>query len=153
MIGRSVLTLIDDDALMQKLQVKMLSGEVLDNVEHWQTYGLTTHPHPGGEGMIVFPKGDRSHPVCIGVGDRKYRVKELEQGEVCLYDDQGQKITLYRDRIEVEAPKVVVLSDDVHLGGEGGKKVARIGDKVHVTNGSSQGLYEIVEGSNKVRCS
>lgn len=151
MIGRGVLALVNDSLRMQALQVRALSGEVLENVEHWQPYGFTYHPLPGGEPLLVFPKGDRSHAVCIAVADRRYRVKGLAQGEVCLFDDLGQKITLYRDRIEVEAPKVVVKSDNVHLGAQGGPKVARIGDRVQVGTGSSAGLWPIVEGSAKVR--
>lgn len=43
-----------------------------------------------------------------------------------------------------------LFSDRVDLGGADGKRVARIGDKVHVTFGSSEGYHPIVEGSDKV---
>lgn len=52
--------------------------------------------------------------------------------------------------VKVTAPKVVIQSDNVQLGGDGGKQVARIGDKVHVKTGSSSGFWPIVEGSGKV---
>lgn len=51
----------------------------------------------------------------------------------------------------VKSNKVVVESDNVHLGSEGGKRVARIGDRVDVKLGSSKGLWPIVEGSSMVR--
>lgn len=51
----------------------------------------------------------------------------------------------------VKSPKVVVESDDVHLSGEGGPRVARVGDKVNVLYGSSKGLHPIAEGSSTVR--
>lgn len=54
------------------------------------------------------------------------------------------------DFVKVTGPKVVVVSPNVQLGGEGGKRVARIGDKVNVSSGSSQGLWPIVEGSQSV---
>lgn len=54
------------------------------------------------------------------------------------------------DGLTVTAPNVVVNSPHVQLGGEGGKRVARIGDRVSVTTGSSQGLWPIVEGSDSV---
>ena len=101
--------------------------------------------------MAVFPGGMREHGIIITVDDRRYRLTSLAQGEVAMYDDLGQKIELKRDKIIVTAPKVVVVSVDVHLGAEGGAKVARIGDKVNVTFGSSAGLHPIVEGSSKVR--
>lgn len=52
--------------------------------------------------------------------------------------------------VKVTAAKVIVQSDNVQLGGDGGKQVARIGDKVHVASGSSSGFWPIVEGSEKV---
>ncbi|EPR19753.1 hypothetical protein L905_21595 [Agrobacterium sp. TS43] len=52
--------------------------------------------------------------------------------------------------VKVTADKVIVQSDNVQLGGDGGKKVARIGDLVHVMSGSSSGKWPIVEGSGKV---
>ncbi len=51
---------------------------------------------------------------------------------------------------KVTSPKVIVESPNVQLGGDGGKRVARIGDKVHVKSGSSSGFWPIVEGSEKV---
>jgi phage baseplate assembly protein gpV len=51
---------------------------------------------------------------------------------------------------KVTSPKVIVESANVQLGGDGGKQVARIGDKVHVASGSSAGMWPIVEGSEKV---
>lgn len=51
----------------------------------------------------------------------------------------------------VKSPKVLVDSGDVHLGGEGGQKVARVGDPVDVTFGSSKGIHYIVDGSANVR--
>lgn len=91
------------------------------------------------------------HEVAICVADRQYRLVGLAAGEVAIYDDLGQTITLKRDHIHVKSPKVVVESDDIHLGGEGGAKVARVGDKVNVGSGSSAGLWPIVEGSDKVK--
>ena len=54
------------------------------------------------------------------------------------------------DLVKVTGEKVIVESPNVQLGGEGGKKVARIGDKVNVGAGSSSGLWPIVEGSSRV---
>ncbi len=102
--------------------------------------------------MVLALGGRSNNYVVIKCDDRRYRLSGLAEGEVALYDDQGQKVVLYRDRIEVEAPKVVVKSDDVHLGAEGGPRVARIGDRVNVGAGSSAGLWPIEEGSSKVSC-
>jgi phage baseplate assembly protein gpV len=60
-------------------------------------------------------------------------------------------VRLKADEARVKSPKVVVESNDVHLSGEDGQKVARVGDRVEVKKGSSKGLWPIVEGSSKVR--
>jgi len=152
MASRAVLSLISDAPGVQVVQVRLLDGEVRGGIERMQNYGFTSVPLPGAEGVYLSLGGDRDHGVVIVADDRRYRVKGLAAGEVAIYDDQGQKIVLYRDRIEVEGAKIVVKGDDVHLGAEGGPRVARIGDRVEVGSGSSAGLWPIVEGSDKVSC-
>lgn len=151
MVGRAVAQVINDAGGVQVMQLTGLSGEILDQVERLQEYGFTAVPHSGAEAVLVAVGGNRSHSLVIAVEDRRYRLAGLAAGEVALYDDQGQKIVLHRDRIEVTAPTVIVKSDDIHLGDTGGPKVARIGDRVDVGAGSSAGLWPIVEGSDKVR--
>ena len=90
MIGRAILLLVDDDKLLQTVQVQGLADETLDRVERFQTYGLTSRPHPGAECIVVAMGGIRQHPVVIAVDDRRYRVRELETGDVCLYTDQDE---------------------------------------------------------------
>lgn len=153
MVGRAIVRLVDDATRTQSVQIELLEGETQDAVERYQDYGLTSVPHPGAEAVAVAVGGLRSHMIVIKVDDRRYRLTGLEQGEVALFDDLGQLVKLGRDRIEivsdnevkVTAPKVIVESDDVHLGAEGGQKVARIGDDVNLATG------KIISGSNKVR--
>ncbi|WP_417536091.1 phage baseplate assembly protein V [Methylophaga sp.] len=150
MVSRGVVLLVNDAANMQEMQLKIMADDTMDGVERFQNYGFTSKPHAGSEAIALTVNGDKSHTVVIAVDDRRYRLKGLENGEVALYDDQGQKIVLKRDQILVEAPKVVVQSDDISLGGEGGAKVARVGDLVAVGSGSSAGNWPIVSGSDKV---
>lgn len=150
MVARAVVRAVNSAARRQRLQISLLDGEVAEDVEHYEPYGFTSHPHPGGGAIALFVAGARAHGLVVCAGGRDYRLQGLDEGEVALYDDQGQKVVLYRDRIEVASPKVVVLSDDVHLGSEGGPRVARIGDRVQVSSGSSAGLWPIVEGSARV---
>jgi phage baseplate assembly protein gpV len=71
---------------------------------------------------------------------------------VPLHIRVGENVTIEVSGNEatVTAPKVVVNSPDVSLGAEGGPAVARIGDRVLVSAGSSAGLWPIVEGSGRV---
>lgn len=150
-LARAVIEQVSDGTKMQVVQISLMADEVKGGVERYQEYGFTSVPLTGAEALAAFIGGNRDHGIVICVADRRYRLKGLAAGEVAIYDDQGQKIVLHRDHIRVTADKVVVESPDIHLGGEGGQKIARVGDQVQVGAGSSAGLWPIVEGSDKVR--
>lgn len=149
MISRAIVRLVDDARQEQELQLELLADEGQDAVERIQPYGLTSHPHPGAEAIVGCVGGLRSHMVALVVGDRRYRLTGLQAGEVALFDDLGNRIKLGRDRIDITgmaeititAPRVKVISNDIRLGGDGGAKVARVGDQVVggvITTGSSK---------------
>lgn len=146
MVSRAVVELVNDGAGIQSLQLSGLADELIEDAERLQDYGFTSVPFPGAEAVLVFAGGLRSHGLVVAVGDRRYRLSGLEQGEVALYDDQGQQLVLKRAgirvvsplKIEIEAPevtvtadtRVTVICDDINLGGTGGKLVARHDDAV-----------------------
>lgn len=153
MVARAIVRLVDDARQAQELQLELLADESQDAVERFQNYGLTSVPHAGAEALVVFAGGLRSHGVVLAVEDRRYRLTGLEEGEVALFDDLGNIIKLGRERIDVtavtelrvEAPKVIVQSNDVRLGEDGGAAVARVGDDVNLSTG------KIITGSAKVK--
>ena len=102
-ISRCTVGLVNAATKLQSLQIRMMAGEVKDEVEHLEPYGFTSHPLRGAEGVAVFPGGDRSHGVVIVIADRKYRLQGLKPGEVALHDDQGQCVHLTREGIVVKA--------------------------------------------------
>jgi phage baseplate assembly protein V len=106
---RGTITLIDDTKKIQSAQAKFNGDEVLDGFERFQDYGFTSNPHPGSEGVAVFPGGKRSNGIIIKVDDRRYRLKGLEDGEVAIYTDEGDKIVLKRgNKIEVTTHEYIV---------------------------------------------
>jgi phage baseplate assembly protein V len=131
MVARAVLGRVDDTPAMQTMQIDLLDGETQDGVERFQNYGFTSVPHPQAEVAVAFVGGLRSHGIVIAVGDRQFRLRGLETGEVAIYDDLDQVVHLKRDQILIKSPfKIVVEAPEVHLGAEGGDAVARIGDTV-----------------------
>lgn len=118
MIGRAVVGLVNDDLKLQALQISLLDGEVRNDVERFQNYGLTSHPHPGAEGIAASVLGSRDHCVVIAIDDRRYRLKALAQGEVALYDDLGHKVHLTREGIIIDGgghPVSVINTPSVEL--------------------------------------
>lgn len=101
LIERAVVNNMDPSGKCQSVDMALIAGEQKGGVEHIEPYGLTSRAHVGAEAIVLFPDGDRSHAVTMVVSDRRYRLKGLQSGEVALYDDQGQSVTLTREGIVV----------------------------------------------------
>lgn len=99
MIARGTVALASAGSMLQTLQMRLTAGEVKDDLEHFEPYGFTSHPKPGAEGVALFLGGDRSHGVVVCVADRRFRLKELQPGEVALYTDEGDTFVFKRGRI------------------------------------------------------
>jgi phage baseplate assembly protein V len=163
MITRGVLQQTLSDQPGQQVTIECLSGDSV-TADQVQQYGLTSHAPPGADCTVLQVGSDRSHTILIGTEHRQYRLTGLAQGEVALYDDQGQHIVLKRDGLHVHSPQQVLvqcpnlicqadqilLEGEVALGSNGGKPVARIGDHVEITSGSSRGRWPIVSGASQV---
>lgn len=132
MIARGVVQLADDSAKMQMLQVGALEGETLDNgnggAEHFEPYGFSSVPLEGGEAVVVFPSGDRSHPLVIAASDRRYRPTSGEAGQVTMYHYKGATVTMLENgNIQLQpGPGGQVVVDD----GAGGAKALAYKDDV-----------------------
>lgn len=115
MIARAVLAAAADDSKgIQLVQVKLLDGEVGDGVERMQNYGFTSVPKAGAEGVMVCVSGDRGHGIVVVMDDRRYRLKNLQAGEVAMFTDEGDAIVMKRGRkIEVTAGAEVTVTAPV----------------------------------------
>lgn len=100
-VTRAVITALDAKKKCQSLGLKLIAGDTKENVEHLEAYGFTSAAKDGAEAVVLFPGGDRSHGIAVIVSDRRYRLKGLTRGEVAIYDDQGQSVTLTRAGIVV----------------------------------------------------
>lgn len=161
MVLRGVITLVNDAAALQRVQLQMrgmpqpdgsVGAERADNLEVIGHYGITSVPHTGAEAIMLSINGVKAHGVIIAVDDRRYRLTGLQEGEVALYDDLGNVVKLGRQelsvtgvqKVHVVAPTALIEADAVQLGGKGGQKVARVGDQVDLSTGL------IKTGSSKV---
>lgn len=163
MIARAVLAAAADDSKgIQLVQVKLLDGEVGDGVERMQNYGYTSVPRAGAEGVMVCVSGDRGHGIVVVMDDRRYRLKNLQAGEVAMFTDEGDTIVMKRGRkievtagaeVTVTAPVVKVeastkvtlttplveMTQDLNVGGsitaEGDVTADGVSLKTHLTTG------------------
>lgn len=112
LFSRGVVSAVNPDAKMQTVQIQLLTGEAKDNVEHFEPYGFTSHPHVGAEQATGFVEGDRSHGIVLVVADRRFRLTGLAAGEMAIHDDQGQRVHLTRDGIVIMgAGKPVLITN------------------------------------------
>ncbi|MFC0710760.1 phage baseplate assembly protein V [Azorhizophilus paspali] len=115
--ARGVLRAVNDSGARQTLQVEMLRGELRDGVERMQNYGFAAHPHTGADAAISFVAGNREQGIVLVVDDRRYRLN-LQQGEVAMHDDLGNKIQLLRDRVQITAVQALeIVAPDVSIIG------------------------------------
>jgi len=117
LVTRGVVKMIKDTGGLQTLQLTALADETLDGVERMQQYGLTAHPHPESDALILNVGASRSHPIVIAVDDRRYRLK-LAEGEVALYDDLGQAVKLTRGGIVLESALGTTHNGDMTINGD-----------------------------------
>lgn len=117
MVARAVVERVNDAKKMQLVQLGILTDETREDIERVQNYGFTGVPLEGAEAVVVFVGGRRDHGLAIAVDDRRYRVKGLKPGEVAIYTDEGDQITIKRGgNITVKgAAKVIVDSPLVEL--------------------------------------
>jgi phage baseplate assembly protein V len=97
MLARGVLLATTDGDGIQTMQMALLDGELADDVERFQSYGVSAVPPPGGDALVAFIAGNRDHGVCVAVNDRASRPKGLQPGEVVLYNDKDCFVSLSTD--------------------------------------------------------
>lgn len=149
--ARGVVSLVNATSKLQSLQMRLLAGEMKDDMEHLEPYGYTSNPHPGAEGLAAFIGGDRSHGVVVCIADRRFRLAGLETGEVALYTDEGDVLHFKRDRvIEIETMTLKIKAGTavefdtplIHTTGrivsDGDQVAAKVSQVNHVHEGSDK---------------
>ncbi|SDK32309.1 phage baseplate assembly protein V [Billgrantia gudaonensis] len=145
LISRAVVARSDSARGMQRLQLDLLRDETRD-VEHHEPYGLTARPKRGAEAIAAAIGGARGHLVALVVGDRRYRLKGLKEGEVALYDDLGHKVYLTRQGIVIDGAGqdvTIVNAPTVHMPGD-----LRVAGDVYDGVSSMQAMRDVYNDHN-----
>ncbi len=116
---------IDDSGSVQTAQVVFQAHDrarrVTNNVPVIAHYGLTSRPPANSDAVAVFLEGDPSSGLVIATNHQTYRLRNLGEGEVALYDQWGNvvhltegQITLkHATKVRVESPRLEVTGDVV----------------------------------------
>jgi len=100
-------------------------------------------PTVGQQMLVVSPGGDLAQSLLLPATFSSRVAAPSDKGD-------ANRETLGEVILDMEAARYGITAPRIDLGGEGGKAVARIGDKVNITYGSSAGMHSIIEGSSKV---
>lgn len=121
LIGRAIITAVDNTKKTQTLQLECLRNERLSKVERLQEYGFDSYPKlEGNEALVLFINGNRDFGIVIKAANRHYRPTNLVEGDVCVYDYRGNKITLNNAGIKAECLNgniIEMVSGEVKVNG------------------------------------
>lgn len=94
MVSRGIVSRVDDSKPTQVIQIKLRADEVADLVEHLQPWGLSFHPTPDSEVVILAVGGEQKHLVALNATNRSHRPTGASEGEGGLYTPSGWKVYL-----------------------------------------------------------
>lgn len=113
------------EGLIKLFSASCRVGETIDNREYFQHYGFTSRPLAGAELVII---NEGNHYIAIASDDRNYRIA-VENGEVALYTDEGDKVHLKRDKtIEIVSGNklIATVENEVDITTKTAKVVASV---------------------------
>lgn len=120
---RGRLTRVNSALKIQQVQVNGLSGEQLQDAELFQHFGFTSNP-PAGTQCILLPLGGQtSHSLIIATEHEKYRITQLESGEMAIYSMEGAYVAIKKGRVvetvcdiyRVRCKQYEVTTDDFNV--------------------------------------
>jgi len=88
----------NDSTPLQQMQVQSLGRALYDKVEVFGQFGFTSRAPDGLDAIIAERNGKY---IVIAVGDRQFRIRNLESGDSVVYDMRGQTIVLNKSGITI----------------------------------------------------
>lgn len=109
---RAKLTALATAPQVQLVQGEALAGEKMQAVELMQHFGFSSAP-PAGTQLVVVPlAGKTAKSVIVATENGAFRIA-VEQGETCIYNQWGAKITFKKEKdIEVECDHFIVKAKE-----------------------------------------
>ncbi len=118
-VSKCLINKTDDKSKTQTMQIELFTDEVREKVEHWQGYGFSSHTPKESEGICLFLGGERDRGIIIATEDKNSRVTNLEEGEVCVYSKEKDKIFLKKGNIiEIETKNIKINTNKFSIKNE-----------------------------------
>lgn len=135
----------DDSGPVHLVQGKVRgTPETIDNLQVVQLYGIASHAPVGSDAFVSFGNGDRSNGVVHATANQKARPRDQKAGEVTIFTDEGDTISLQRGNLIVittkktvtinAATSVVINAPTVTIQGpSGGKATVNVTGDIHAS--------------------
>jgi phage baseplate assembly protein V len=122
---------VDDGQKIQRMKIKGRSGEELDKVQRWETWGISSVPPAGSDVLVLCNGGYADEAHIVGCSTAGKRQSAGETGSTTVYDVNGNILQLtagsallkHASKVVIEAPEIVLIGL-VKLGSEGASKPA-----------------------------
>ncbi|WP_243368859.1 phage baseplate assembly protein V [Microvirga solisilvae] len=101
MIRRATLVSTDDGGSQQKMKLKGLSGEEMEDVVRIQHFGESSVPLPGSEAIMLSLGGRTDRAVVIGFEHKDHRPTGYAPGDKVIYDGHGNIISLVQAQMRI----------------------------------------------------
>ena len=109
LIDRGVLKRTRYNGGVRLLQTTLRQGFSIDDIEHVEPYGVSSHAPTGAEPIVISMGGNRDRSIILLVNDRRYKI-ELNEGEVALHTQFGDYLKLRDDNvIEMKSATKVLI--------------------------------------------
>lgn len=100
LVGRGVISSAVSKSAGVTLQADLLDGEVRDNIELVQHYGISSRPLDGSQVVVLFMGGSRDSGVAIATkGLIPEALIDLQPGEVAIHTAEGDFVHLKKGRV------------------------------------------------------
>lgn len=118
-LAPAVIKTTDDTGSLLKGQININgTPEVIDPIGIMYAYGYHANPLPNTDATALFLAGDRSNPIIVATNHQQSRPRNYKPGEIGIYTDEGDTVTLNRenklnitskDRVTVKGTNKVAL--------------------------------------------
>ncbi|MBV8972849.1 MAG: phage baseplate assembly protein, partial [Sphingomonadaceae bacterium] len=108
MIGIGRIKVTDDSGPVQTVQIDQGAiapdgtRRLLDTVHRLLDFGFASNPPVDSEALMVRMHGDRSWSIVVGTNHQPSRPRDLQPGNVMVYDVRGAHLKFSADGIEVD---------------------------------------------------
>lgn len=117
--------------------------ETIDNLQTLNLYGFAGHAPVGSDALVIFGNGDRSNGAIVATANQKARPRNQQEGEVTIFTDEGDAISLQRGNVIIVTTKTVTINAATAVtinapnvtiaGADGGNVTVNVTGDIHAT--------------------